>query len=236
MGGALPAALANRLLISRADAARRIHEAADLGQRRAFNGEPLQPALPATAEAQRNGDLGAGHLAVIRGFCHRLPDFVDIETRAKAEAQLARLSREHRPDELAKLADTLTDCLHPDGDYTDIDRAKRRGITIGRQDLDGMSAIRGHLTPEARATLDAVLAKLAAPAHRRHRQHRPTQPRRPAQRNHDALTAARCWPRDNSVSTTAYRRRSSSPPHSKNSKPAPAADSPPAAPCYRCPM
>ncbi len=139
LGGALPVALANRLLISRADAARRIHEAADLGQRRAFNGEPLQPALPATAEAQRNGDLGAGHLAVIRGFCHRLPDFVDIETRAKAEAQLARLSREHRPDELAKLADTLTDCLHPDGDYTDIDRAKRRGITIGRQDLDGMS-------------------------------------------------------------------------------------------------
>ena len=179
LGGALPVALANRLLISRADAARRIHEAADLGQRRAFNGEPLQPALPATAEAQRNGDLGAGHLAVIRGFCHRLPDFVDIETRAKAEAQLARLSREHRPDELAKLADTLTDCLHPDGDYTDIDRAKRRGITIGRQDLDGMSPIRGHLTPEARATLDAVLAKLAAPA--------TADTGSTAQRNHDAL-------------------------------------------------
>ena len=87
--------------------------------------------LAATAQAQRNGDLGAGHVAVIRGFFHRLPDFVDLETRAKAEAQLARLSLEHRPDELAKLADKLTDCLNPDGDFTDHDRARRRGLTIG---------------------------------------------------------------------------------------------------------
>ena len=28
-------------------------------------------------------ELGAGHVAVIRGFVHRLPDFVDIETRAQ---------------------------------------------------------------------------------------------------------------------------------------------------------
>ena len=163
LGGTLAPALANRLRITRAEASRRIHEAADLGERRALNGEPLPAVLPATAEAQRNGYLGAGHVAVIRSFWHRLPDFVDIETRAKAEAQLARLAGEHRPDELARLADTLTDCLHPDGDFTDTDRARRRGITIGRQDIDGMSPISGHLTPEARATLDAVFAKLAAP-------------------------------------------------------------------------
>jgi len=163
LGGKLAAALANRLRITRAEASRRIHEAADLGDRTALNGEPLAPLLPATAQAQRNGDLGAGHVTVIRNFFHRLPDFVDIETRQKAEAQLARLAGEHRPDELAKLADTLTDCLNPDGDFTDTDRARRRGITIGRQDSDGMSPITGHLSPEARATFDAVLAKLAAP-------------------------------------------------------------------------
>ena len=55
------------------------------------------------------------------------------------------------------------DCLNPDGDFTDVDRARRRGLTLGRQDLDGMSPISGYLTPEARATLDAVFAKLAAP-------------------------------------------------------------------------
>src|ERR1700744_5506747 len=139
LGGKLSAALADRLRISRAEASRRIHQAGDLGERTALNGEPLPPVLPATAEAQRNGEIGAGHVAVIRSFWNRLPDFVDVETRARAEAQLARLAGEHRPDELARLAHTLTDCLHPDGDFTDTDRARRRGIVIGRQDIDGMS-------------------------------------------------------------------------------------------------
>ena len=163
LGGKLPSALANRLLITRGEASRRIHEAADLGPRRALNGEPLEPVLPATAQAQRSGQIGPGHVAVIRGFWHRLPDFVDVETRQKAEAQLARLGGEHRPDELSKLADKLTDCLNPDGDFTDHDRARRRGIVIGKQGIDGMSPITGYLTPEGRATCDAVLAKLAAP-------------------------------------------------------------------------
>jgi hypothetical protein len=201
LGGKLPSALADRLRITRAEASRRIHDAADLGDRTALNGEPLAPLLPATAQAQRNGDLGAGHVAVIRSFWHRLPDVVDIETRAKAEAHLARLAGEHRPDELAKLADTLTDCLNPDGDFTDVDRARRRGITLGRQDIDGMSPISGYLNPEARATLDAVFAKLAAPG-----MCNPADPepctggtpsqaaiqgdtRTAAQRNHDALLA-----------------------------------------------
>src|SRR6202041_2286232 len=201
LGGTLPSALADRLRISRAEASRRMHEAADLGERRAWNGEPLEPVLPATAEAQRNGELGAGHVAVIRSFWHRLPDFVDIETRAKAKAQLARLAGEHRPDELARLADKLTDCLHPDGDFTDTDRARRRGIMIGRQDIDGMSPISGHLTPEARATLDAVFAKLAAPGMCNPADDQPCvsgtpsqaaiqgDTRTAAQRNHDALLA-----------------------------------------------
>ena len=163
LGGKLGHALANRLRISRGEASRRIHEAADLGERKAITGEPLPPVLPATAEAQRAGEIGSGHVAVIRGFWHRLPDFVDVETRAKAETQLARLASEHRPDELSKLADKLSDCLNPDGNFTDEDRARRRGITIGKQDVDGMSPITGYLTPEARATIDAVFAKLAAP-------------------------------------------------------------------------
>jgi Domain of unknown function (DUF222) len=202
LGGKLAAALANRLGITRADASRRIHEAADLGERKAITGEPLEPVLPATAEAQRAGRIGPGQVAVIRGFWHRLPDFVDVETRQKAEAQLARLGGQHRPDELAKLADKLTDCLNPDGDFTDDDRARRRGITIGKQGLDGMSPISGYLTPEARATMDAVFAKLAAPG-----MCNPADPapcvsgtpsqesiendtRSAGQRNHDALNAA----------------------------------------------
>ena len=74
LGGRLAGALANRLRISRADASRRIAEAADLGERRALTGETLAPQLTATAEAQRKGCVGDGHVTVIRSFFRRLPD------------------------------------------------------------------------------------------------------------------------------------------------------------------
>jgi hypothetical protein len=74
LGGKLPSALANRLRITRAEASRRIHEAADLGQRKAITGEPLPPLLTAIASAQRDGRIGPAHAAVIRGFVHRLRD------------------------------------------------------------------------------------------------------------------------------------------------------------------
>jgi hypothetical protein len=202
LGGKLSHALANRLRISRGEASRRIHEADDLGPRQSVTGEPLPPRLEATAAAQRAGNIGDGHIGVIRGFCHRLPDFVDVETRQQAEAQLARLGGEHRPDELAKLADKLSDCLNPDGNFSDEDRARRRGIAIGKQGLDGMSPITGYLTPEARATIDAVFAKLAAPGMCNPADPAPCvsgtpsqeaiehETRSAAQRNHDALNAA----------------------------------------------
>jgi Domain of unknown function (DUF222) len=202
LGGTLGCALANRLRISRGEAGRRIHDAADLGLRKAITGEPLPAVLTATAEAQRAGTIGTDQVRVIRGFWHRLPHFVDLDTRQIAESQLARLGGEHRPDELAKLADKLTDCLNPDGNFTDTDRARRRGITLGTQGSDGMSPITGYLTPEARASIDAVLAKLAAPGMCNPDDDTPcldgslsehaagTDTRTCAQRNHDALNAA----------------------------------------------
>jgi Domain of unknown function (DUF222) len=81
------------------------------------------------------------------------------------------------------------------------DRARRRGVTIGNQGIDGMSPITGYLTPEARATLDAVLAKLAAPGMCNPFDQQPVVDGTPsqdaidgdsrscAQRNHDGLNA-----------------------------------------------
>ncbi|BCZ20519.1 HNH endonuclease signature motif containing protein [Mycobacterium senriense] len=202
LGGKLSHALAERMLISRAEAARRIREAADLGPRQGLTGEPLAPALAGTAARQRAGQLGAGHVAVIRRFCHRLPGWIDQLTRERAEADLAKQGSRYRPEQLDALADTLADCLNPDGTYRDEDRTRRRGLTLGNQQADGMSQLRGWLTPELRATLEAVLAKLAAPGMCNPFDETPcvdgapTQdaidrdPRSAAQRNHDALGAA----------------------------------------------
>ncbi|MBV9318955.1 MAG: DUF222 domain-containing protein, partial [Mycobacterium sp.] len=163
IGGKLAHVLADRLRITRAEAARRLEEAQDLGPRQSLTGQPLPPWLPATAAAQRAGRLGAAHVRIIRGFLRDLPCWIDADTRQCAEAKLAELGTQYRPEQLAKLADRLADCLNPDGQFSDADRARRRGLTLGKQEADGMSFLRGYLAPAARAALEAVLAKLAAP-------------------------------------------------------------------------
>ena len=202
LGGRLSQALADRLRITPGEAGRRVAEAADLGPRRAITGEPLPPQLTATAAAQRDGEIGTGHVKVIRRFFAHLPQSVDIDTREQAEAHLAELATEHRPDDLIKLAQRLGACLNPDGSYTDEDRARRRGLMLGNQDIDGMSRLSGWLTPEARASVEAVLAKLAAPGMANPDEDTPVVDGAPAdeavqrdtrsvsQRNHDGLNAA----------------------------------------------
>lgn len=93
------------------------------------------------------------------------------------------------------------DWLHPDGEFNDAERARKRGITIGKQQYDGMSPINGYLTPEARATMEAVLAKRAAPGACNPEDDAPVIDATPdeeavrrdgrsqAQRNHDGLLA-----------------------------------------------
>src|ERR1700704_30122 len=90
LGATLCSALADRLRITEAEAGRRIHEAADLGERRALTGELLSPQLSATAAAQRQGLIGDGHVREIRSFFPPLPAEVDLPTRHAAEADLAR--------------------------------------------------------------------------------------------------------------------------------------------------
>src|SRR6201997_336628 len=202
LGGKLSHAIAEATLISRAAAARRSNEAADRGPRHGLPGEPLPPVLAASAAAQKDGTLGTGQVAVIRRFYHQLPGWVDAATREQVEAELASQGAQYRPEHLAALADTLADALNPDGIYSDEDRARRRGLLLGSQGPDGMSQLRGWLTPEARATLEAVWAKLAAPGMCNPADDIPTvdgppsqeaidkDARGQAQRQHDALNAA----------------------------------------------
>ena len=201
LGGTLRSALADRLRITKAEASRRIADAADLGPRRALTGEPLPPLLSHTAAAQRDGLIGDAHVKEIRRFFDHLPAAVDLGTRDAVELVLANKATEYRPDQLGEQARQLMDWLHPDGDFSDEERARKRGITLGKQQYDKMSPISGLVTPDLRAAIEAVLAKLAAPGACNpddetplvdetpdedavRRDHRST-----AQRNHDGLLA-----------------------------------------------
>jgi hypothetical protein len=199
IGGPVAQVLADRLRISPTAARRRINEAADLGVRTALTGEPLEPVLAGTAAGQRAGVVGGEQVRVIRGFFHRLPEAVDVGTRYAAEAQLAGLAARLRPDELRVVAERITAWVNPDGSFTDAERARKRGVTLGRQGGDGMSPINGLLDPEARSYLEAFFAAYAAPGKANPDDQSPTvdgepgddQARRdtrsPAQRCHDAL-------------------------------------------------
>jgi Domain of unknown function (DUF222) len=202
LGGTLRTALANRLHITKAEAGRRIGDADDLGERRALSGEPLAPQLKATAVGQRDGLIGDGHVKVIRGFFAHLPADIDLSTREAADADLAARASEYRPDELAKYAQRVMDWLNPDGEFSDAERARNRGITLGKQEFDGMSRISGLVTPDLRAAIEAVLAKLAAPGACNPEDETPVVDATPdeealrrdrrseAQRNHDGFLAA----------------------------------------------
>ena len=202
LGGTVTHAITEATLISGAEASRRIKAARDLGPRHGLTGEPLPPMLPATAAAQRDGTLGAGQVAVIRKFYRRLPGWVDCAARECAEAELAKLGTQFPPEQLSELARGLENVVNPDGTYTDEDRARQRRLTLGNQQADGMSALRGWISPELRATLEAAFAKLAAPGMCNPFDDTacvdgaPTQeaierdPRSAGQRNHDALLGA----------------------------------------------
>jgi len=155
--------LAQRLRISRAEARRRIADARLLAQRTAMTGEKLDPLLPHTAAGVSDGTIGGEHVRIIRRFFAHLPAVVDVGTREAAERDLAGIAAEFAPEQLATAADRLMTLLDQDGDFSDGDRARKRGLTLGRQGYDGMSTLSGVVDPELRATLEALFAKLAAP-------------------------------------------------------------------------
>ena len=197
-----PKVLSEALRISTDEAKRRIKQAELLGPRTAMTGEPLPPTLPNVAAAQARGQIGSEHVRTIEKFFNELPSRIDAQTRDLAEADLARIATGLGPTQFRAAADRLALLLNQDGDLPDeADRARRRYLTIDKQDAGGMSRFHGLLDPEARATLDAVLAKLAAPGMCNPDDEalcvdgEPTDAavqgdaRSPGQRNHDALKA-----------------------------------------------
>ena len=202
LGGVSHKIIADVLRISPAEAKRRIRDAAQLAPRTTLTGQQLAPELPATAKAWDAGILDGEHLRVIQRFCRELPEHVAPVEVEKAEAFLAEQSAVLRPDQLEKVAGQLALRLNPDGDFSDADRARRRGFAwSGRQGADGMSVGKLVATPELRAMLEAWLAKFAAPGMCNPDDQTPTVTGEPsqevidrdarghAQRQHDALAA-----------------------------------------------
>ncbi|MEV6066835.1 DUF222 domain-containing protein [Nocardia sp. NPDC052001] len=165
--GSVALFLQDTLRISHGDALNRWHcaEQAAIWPRVGDAAEiPAAPVMPNTALAQEEGVIGLDHVRVIRQVMDRLPSKVSVEDRALAEEHLARHARALNPNQLPKIGDRILGHLDPDGTLTnDADRARLRSMRLSPQGFDLMSTMTVVLTPEARAAMDAVLAKLARP-------------------------------------------------------------------------
>jgi hypothetical protein len=156
--------LAIRWRISTAEARRRLDDAALFGPRRALTGEPLAPVFEATAAAAAHGSINGEHVEVIRKAMAKVPGWVDAATRGQIEVDLVRTALGVGPKELGDCAERRLFLLDQDGPEPDErERARRRGLSKGKQGPDAMTSYRGQLTPEASATLEAICAKYAAP-------------------------------------------------------------------------
>ncbi|BBZ32624.1 hypothetical protein MCNF_12290 [Mycolicibacterium confluentis] len=193
--------LTHRLRISAEEARQRVADAEALGPRRAMTGEVLDPVMPNVAAQVAEGRVGPAHVKSIREFFKALPDHVDLSARVAAESLAAgHASTLGVPDFRAALNRMLL-WLDPDGSFNDADIQRRRGITFGKQGADGLIRVSGHLTPEAWAVWEPVMAKNAAPGMCNPDDEAPCVTGRPseaqikadhrtkAQRQHDALLA-----------------------------------------------
>ncbi len=156
--------LMQTLRLSAAEAGSRVKLAGWVGAFHDFNGELRKAELPCTADALAAGELSVDHVRGIAMVMNRVPRGVAETDREAAEQLLAEFARSGSPDDIGKVGDRILAYLDPDGRLTnDVDRARMRGIMVGRQRPDGMSPIRGDIDPVLRALLDPLLAKYARP-------------------------------------------------------------------------
>ncbi|MFF3568508.1 DUF222 domain-containing protein [Nocardia jiangxiensis] len=156
--------LMETLRLSNVEAGARVRAATRVGVFRDLSGAEREPELPCTATALRRGDISVEHARGIAAVMIRVPHAVEAADRAAAEQILAEFAVTGSPDDVGKVGESILAHLDPDGRITDeADRARMRGIRIGRQRADGMSPIHGEIDPVLRALLDPVLAKYARP-------------------------------------------------------------------------
>lgn len=154
-----------RLRITRGEIQRRFRIAARIRPRRTLTGPSLPPELAELGAAVEAGDVGEDHIASVTKALDQLPAAVSTADREKAERTLVGYATKQDAKFVTTIGYTIADCLNPDGNFSDEDRAKRRSLVLGRQLPDGMSRISGYLDPEARAYLETVTAAVR-PGHR----------------------------------------------------------------------
>lgn len=157
--GTTPRLLAGVLNLSKGEAKARAEQAIVLTARRSLTGEPLPPALPATAAELAAGTIGPAHVRVITAVMRRLPDATHPETAAQVEETLAQAARRFDPSALTRIGERLLAHLDPDGTAPADEPETLRELRV-RTRPDGTVSLNGQLDPEGGARVLEVLGSL----------------------------------------------------------------------------
>ena len=156
---------AARLRIAPSEVKRRMRVAARIQPRRQLTGPASAPELPLVAAALEAGTIGEDHLRVICRALDTLPSCVSPMDRDDVQASLLRQASKSDAEIVKAVARRIEEIFNPDGDYDEADRARRRGVTLGRQGRDGMSRLSGFIDPETRCYVEAVSAAVRPGRH-----------------------------------------------------------------------
>jgi hypothetical protein len=180
--------LSARLRIPPNEVKRRMKVAGRILSRRQLTGPPLSPELALVADALREGSIGEDHLRVIATAMDRLPSCVSASERDEVEHSLVAEALKSDAEIVKAAAKMIDEIFNPDGDYDEKDRQRRRGVTLGPQGRDGMSALRGWIDPELRSYVEACAAAVRPGRHLPDSSSEDTpDDRSPAQRCHDGI-------------------------------------------------
>ncbi|RAV18277.1 HNH nuclease [Mycolicibacterium sp. GF69] len=144
---------------------RRFKVAARIRPRAALTGAPLPAELPMIADAVESGAIGEDHLQVITHCMDGLPSNVSVTDRTEVEASLVREAVKSDAEAVRVIGRRIDEIFNPDGHYDEDDRARRRGLVLGRQGRDGMSRLAGWIDPETRCYVEAVTAAVRPGRH-----------------------------------------------------------------------
>lgn len=150
----------------------------------------MPPELPELAAAVESGAVGEDHIRAVCRAVDVLPAAVTPADAADAERTLVAHATKLDAGVVVRLGQRIADYLNPDGQFTDEDRARRRGLYFGPQGPDGMSRLTGLLDPETRAYFEAIEAAVRPGRHQPDGEQQDPEARddrTPAQRRHDAL-------------------------------------------------
>ena len=154
-----------RVRIAPNEIRRRVKVAGLIRPRRSLTGPTLPPVLPLVAEAVEQGAIGEDHLKVIEDALKKLPSNTSERDRTEVEVSLVREASKNDAEVVRQVARRIDEIFNPDGHYDEKDRARRRGMTLGRQGRDGMSRFSGYIDPETRCYVEAVTAAVRPGRH-----------------------------------------------------------------------